>query len=105
MTSSGRMSRERRSPVALASLSAYGHAHPCHASPRTQHPTDPADVGDRPRSGAGVVNVEQRHAMNAFDVAQSFIEICQREPSPISWLTAGFEKSIEALGFQYFACC
>ena len=43
--------------------------------------------------------------MEPFDVAQSFIEICQTELSPINWLTAAFQKSIEALGFRYFACC
>lgn len=43
--------------------------------------------------------------MDSFDVAQSFIEVCQRERTPTSWLTAGFQKSIEALGFRYFACC
>lgn len=47
----------------------------------------------------------EEHAMDPFDVAQSFLEICQRERSPTSWLTAGFQKSIEALGFRYFACC
>ncbi|MDE2050091.1 MAG: autoinducer binding domain-containing protein, partial [Gammaproteobacteria bacterium] len=43
--------------------------------------------------------------MDPFDVAQSFIELCQGEHSPTSWLTAGFQKSIEALGFRHFACC
>jgi LuxR family quorum-sensing system transcriptional regulator CciR len=43
--------------------------------------------------------------MDPLEVAQSFIEICQREQSPINWLTAGFQKSVEALGFRYFACC
>lgn len=43
--------------------------------------------------------------MDPFDVAQSFIELCQGERSPTSWLTAGFQKSIEALGFRHFACC
>lgn len=43
--------------------------------------------------------------MDPFDVAQGFVEICQSESSPSSWLTAGFEKSVQALGFRYFACC
>lgn len=43
--------------------------------------------------------------MDPFDVAQRFIEICQSEHSPTSWLTAGFQKAVEALGFRYFACC
>jgi LuxR family quorum-sensing system transcriptional regulator CciR len=43
--------------------------------------------------------------MEPFDVAQSFIELCQRERSPTGRLTAGFQRSIEALGFRYFACC
>jgi len=42
--------------------------------------------------------------MDPFDVAQGFIEICQSRQSPASWLMAGFQKSIEALGFRYFAC-
>jgi DNA-binding CsgD family transcriptional regulator len=43
--------------------------------------------------------------MEPFDVAQGFIELCEKEDSPTSWLTAGFQRSIEALGFRYFACC
>ena len=43
--------------------------------------------------------------MDPFDVTQSFIEVCQSEHSPSSWLTAGFQKAVEALGFRYFACC
>lgn len=43
--------------------------------------------------------------MEPFDVAQSFVELCEREGSPTSWLTAGFETSIATLGFRYFACC
>lgn len=43
--------------------------------------------------------------MDPFDVAQNFIEICQSEQSPTSWVTAGFQKAVEALGFRYFACC
>lgn len=43
--------------------------------------------------------------MDPFDVAQSFIELCQGGHPPTGWLTAGFQKSIEALGFRYFACC
>lgn len=35
--------------------------------------------------------------MDPFDVAKSFIEICQSEHSPASGLTAGFQKSREAL--------
>lgn len=46
-----------------------------------------------------------RDAMDPFDVAQGFIEICQSEQSPTSWLTAGFQKSVQALGFRHFACC
>jgi DNA-binding CsgD family transcriptional regulator len=43
--------------------------------------------------------------MDPLDVAQRFIEICQRERAPSSWLTARLHESIEALGFRYFACC
>jgi DNA-binding CsgD family transcriptional regulator len=43
--------------------------------------------------------------MDPLDVAQRFIEICQREHAPTSWLTARLRESIEALGFRYFACC
>jgi LuxR family quorum-sensing system transcriptional regulator CciR len=43
--------------------------------------------------------------MEPFDIAQSFIELCERERPPTNWLTAGLQKSIEALDFQYFACC
>jgi DNA-binding CsgD family transcriptional regulator len=43
--------------------------------------------------------------MDPFDVTQSFIELCAREHSPTNWLTAGFQKAIESLGFRYFACC
>lgn len=43
--------------------------------------------------------------MEPFDIAQSFIELCESERSPTSWLTAGFQRSIEALDFRYFACC
>lgn len=43
--------------------------------------------------------------MDPFDVAQSFIETCQREHPTTSWLTRGFQKSTEALGFRYFAFC
>jgi DNA-binding CsgD family transcriptional regulator len=43
--------------------------------------------------------------MDLFDTAQSFIELCQSANSPTSWLTAGFQKSTEALGFRHFACC
>src|SRR6185437_9113785 len=43
--------------------------------------------------------------MDPFDVAQSFIETCQSERSPSSSLTRRFQKSVEALGFRYFACC
>lgn len=42
--------------------------------------------------------------MDPLDVAQSFIELCHGEHSPTSWLTAGFQESIEALGFRYFFC-
>ncbi|MGH8296379.1 MAG: LuxR family transcriptional regulator [Steroidobacteraceae bacterium] len=43
--------------------------------------------------------------MDPLDVAQRFIEICQRERAPTGWLTARLHESIEALGFRYFACC
>lgn len=43
--------------------------------------------------------------MEPFDVAESFIELCEKASSPTTWLTAGFQKSVEALGFRYFACC
>lgn len=43
--------------------------------------------------------------MEPFDVAQSFIESCQNERSPTNWLRAALPKSIDALGFRYFACC
>lgn len=43
--------------------------------------------------------------MDPLDMAQHFIEICQREHPPVHWLTAHLQESIEALGFRYFACC
>lgn len=43
--------------------------------------------------------------MEPFDIAQGFIELCQSTSPPTGWLTAGFQKSTEALGFRYFACC
>lgn len=43
--------------------------------------------------------------MEPLDVAQSFVELCEREGALSSRLTADFQKSIEALGFRYFACC
>jgi DNA-binding CsgD family transcriptional regulator len=43
--------------------------------------------------------------MEPFDVAESFIELCQSENPPASWLAAGFQKATEALGFRYFSCC
>lgn len=43
--------------------------------------------------------------MDPIDVAQQFIEICQREHAPLDWLTARLQEAIEALGFRYFACC
>jgi len=43
--------------------------------------------------------------MDPFDVAQSFIEACQRERCATDGLTVGFQESMEALGFRYFACC
>jgi DNA-binding CsgD family transcriptional regulator len=43
--------------------------------------------------------------MEPFDIAQGFIELCQSANSPTSWLAAGFQRSIEALGFRYSACC
>lgn len=43
--------------------------------------------------------------MDSFEIAQSFIELCHSANSPTSWLTAAFQKSVEALGFRYFACC
>lgn len=43
--------------------------------------------------------------MNPFDIAQSFVELCQDKHSSHSSLTAGFQTSVEALGFRHFACC
>lgn len=43
--------------------------------------------------------------MAPFDIAQSFIELCESERSTTSWLAAGFQRSVEALGFRYAACC
>lgn len=43
--------------------------------------------------------------MDPLDVAQHFIELCQREHAPIQGLTAHLQGSIETLGFRYFACC
>lgn len=41
--------------------------------------------------------------MDPFDVAQSFVELSQHTQSPASWMTAGFAKAVETLGFQYWA--
>ena len=43
--------------------------------------------------------------MDPLDVAQHFIELCQREHASIHRLTAHLQGSIETLGFRYFACC
>ena len=41
--------------------------------------------------------------MNHFDLAQSFVEHCERgQPET---LAAEFQASLERLGFRYFACC
>lgn len=42
--------------------------------------------------------------MNHFDVAQSFIEQCERS-TRIDDLAVSFRRTVEALGFSYFACC
>lgn len=42
--------------------------------------------------------------MNHFDLAQSFIECCERS-DPIDQLAAAFQTALEQLGFGYFACC
>lgn len=44
-------------------------------------------------------------AMNAFDVAQGFVDLCVSPQSPTSGLTSSFRTSISALGFRYFAFC
>jgi Autoinducer binding domain len=43
--------------------------------------------------------------MEPLDIAEGFIELCQSENRPASWLAAGFQKATEALGFRHFACC
>ena len=42
--------------------------------------------------------------MNSFDVAQAFIEHCERG-APVAELASSFQRALETLGFQYFACC
>jgi DNA-binding CsgD family transcriptional regulator len=41
--------------------------------------------------------------MDPFEVAQSFVELSQNTHSPASWMTAGFAKALETLGFQHWA--
>lgn len=41
--------------------------------------------------------------MDPFDVAQSFVELSQNAHSPTCWMTAGFAKTLERLGFQHWA--
>lgn len=41
--------------------------------------------------------------MDPFDVAQSFVELSQNAHSPTSWMTAGFAKAVERLGFEHWA--
>ena len=42
--------------------------------------------------------------MNQFELAQAFIEQCRAEV-PVRVLAEAFQRSTEALGFRYFACC
>jgi len=42
--------------------------------------------------------------MHPFDVAQGFLDICERAPAPDT-LQGAFSQTIRALGFRHFACC
>lgn len=42
--------------------------------------------------------------MHPFDIAQGFIDVCERDPAPAT-LEAAFGAAIHALGFRHFACC
>jgi DNA-binding CsgD family transcriptional regulator len=42
--------------------------------------------------------------VNAFDLAQSFIERC-RSGEPADHLVSAFQRTVENFGFRYFACC
>jgi len=42
--------------------------------------------------------------MHPFDVAQGFLDICERDPAPAA-LNGAFGEAIRALGFRHFACC
>ena len=42
--------------------------------------------------------------MDPFDLAQAFIEQCDRA-ARTEELSAAFQRSLETLGFRYFACC
>jgi DNA-binding CsgD family transcriptional regulator len=42
--------------------------------------------------------------VNSFDVAQAFIEQCERG-APLPELASSFQRALETLGFRYFACC
>ena len=42
--------------------------------------------------------------MNLFDLAQSFIECCERK-DPLDKLASAFKAALEQLGVDYFACC
>lgn len=42
--------------------------------------------------------------MVEFDVVQEFLARCERG-EPIETLAAAFQKALETLGFQFFACC
>ena len=42
--------------------------------------------------------------MDLLDLTQSFVEHCER-PTPLSELTARFQRTLEQMGFSYFASC
>jgi DNA-binding CsgD family transcriptional regulator len=43
--------------------------------------------------------------MNYFDRVQSFVELCHSPASSNESMEAAFRKTLEELGFRYFACC
>jgi len=42
--------------------------------------------------------------MHPFDIAQEFIDICERDREPVP-LKAAFSRATQVLGFRHFACC
>ena len=42
--------------------------------------------------------------MHPFDIAQGFLDICERDPAP-AILNSAFGEAIRELGFRHFACC